>query len=194
MDFETFSTAIPLFDGTRPYQQIPFQYSLHVVEKENAAAKHYSFLAGGTNDPRHEFIDSLKKVMGDSGSIVVYNQGFEKGVLNNLATFLPKYNEWIESLNDRITDLLAPFRSFHYFHPKQKGSASIKNVLPVLTGKGYEGLNISNGMDASLAFLDVISNTVSKDERMKVMDDLEKYCALDTEGMIWIVDKLEELI
>ena len=132
--------------------------------------------------------------MGDSGSIVVYNQGFEKGVLNSLATFLPKYNEWVESLNDRIIDLLAPFRSFHYYHPKQKRSASIKKVLPVLTGKDYEGLNISDGMNASLAFLDVISNNVSEDERMKVMEDLEKYCALDTEGMIWIVEKLNELI
>ncbi len=194
MDFETFSTAIPLFDGTRPYQQIPFQFSLHVVEKEYTAAKHYSFLANGSNDPRPEFAASLKEVLGNNGSIVVYNQSFEKGVLNNLATFLPKYNEWVESLNDRIIDLLSPFRSFHYYDPRQKGSASIKSVLPVLTEKDYEDLNISNGMDASLAFLDVISNNVSEDERMKVMDDLEKYCALDTEGMIRIVEKLKELI
>ncbi len=132
--------------------------------------------------------------MGDSGSIVVYNQGFEKGILNNLATFLPKYSEWVESLNDRIIDLLIPFRSFHYYHPKQKGSASIKNVLPVLTGKGYEGLNISDGMNASLAFLDVISNNVAEKEEIKIREDLEKYCTLDTEGMIWIVEKLKELI
>jgi hypothetical protein len=194
MDFETFSSAIPPFDGTRPYQQIPFQFSLHVVEKENATAKHYSFLADGTNDPRHEFIDSLKNVLGNSGSIVVYNQGFEKGVLRALANVFPEHDEWVESLNGRIIDLLAPFRSFNYYDTKQKGSASIKNVLPVLTGKGYEGLNISDGMNASLAFLDVISNNVSEDEKMKIIDDLEKYCALDTEGMIWIVDKLKELI
>ncbi len=194
MDFETFSSAIPQFDGTRPYQQIPFQFSLHVVDEDNATARHYSFLADSTNDPRNEFIDSLKNVLGNSGSIVVYNQGFEKGVLRALANVFPEYDEWVESLNGRIIDLLAPFRSFHYYHPKQKGRASIKNVLPVLTGKGYEGLNISDGMNASLAFLYVISNNVSEDERMKVMDDLEKYCALDTEGMIWIVDKLKELI
>ena len=194
LDFETFSTAIPLFDGTRPYQQIPFQFSLHVVDEDNAIARHYSFLADGTNDPRGEFVASLKKVMGNSGSIVVYNQGFEKGILNSLATFLPKYNKWVADLNDRIIDLLAPFRSFHYYDSRQKGCASIKNVLPVLTGTSYDHLDISDGMDASLTFLDVISNNVSEDERMKVMDDLDKYCALDTEGMIWIVDKLKELV
>ena len=194
LDFETFNTAIPLFDGTRPYQQIPFQFSLHVVEKENAIAKHYSFLADGNDDPRHEFIASLKKVLGNGGSIVVYSQGFEKGVLSRLATFLPKHNKWVESLNDRIIDLLAPFRSFHYYDARQKGSASIKNVLPVLTGTNYDHLDISDGMDASLAFLDVISNNVAEKEEIKIREDLEKYCALDTEGMIWIVDKLKELV
>jgi hypothetical protein len=194
MDFETFSSAIPPFNGTKPYQQIPFQFSLHVVEKDNATAKHHSFLADGTDDPRNEFIASLKKVLGNSGSIVVYKMDFEKGVLNRLATFLPKYNNWVEGLNDRIIDLLVPFRSFHYYDAKQKGSASIKNVLPVLTGTNYDHLDISDGMEASLAFLDVISNNVAEKEKMKIREDLEKYCALDTEGMIWIVDKLKELV
>ena len=194
LDFETFNTAIPLFDGTRPYQQIPFQFSLHVVEEENAIAKHYSFLADGNDDPRHEFIASLKKVLGNSGSIVVYNQSFEKGVLRALANVYTEYDKWVESLNDRIIDLLAPFRSFHYYDARQKGSASIKNVLPVLTGTNYDHLDISDGMDASLAFLDVISNNVTEKEEIKIREDLEKYCALDTEGMIWIVDKLKELV
>jgi hypothetical protein len=194
LDFETFSTAIPRFDGTKPYQQIPFQFSLHVVDKDNATARHYSFLADGNDDPRHKFIDSLKKVLGNSGSIVVYNKSFEEGVLRALANIFPEYNEWVEDLNGRIIDLLAPFRSFHYYHPRQKGSASIKNVLPVLTGTSYDHLDISDGMDASLALLDVISNNVSEEERIKIRKDLEKYCALDTEGMIWIVDKLKELV
>ena len=142
MDFETFSGAIPLFEDTRPYQQIPFQYSLHVVDEDNAAARHYSFLADGTNDPRREFIGSLKNVLSNSGSIVVYNQSFEKGVLRALANVFPEYDEWVEDLNDRIIDLLVPFRSFHYYDARQKGSASIKNVLPVLTGTSYDHLDI----------------------------------------------------
>jgi hypothetical protein len=193
LDFETFSGAIPLFDGTRPYQQIPFQFSLHVVDEENATPRHYSFLADGTGDPRSEFVASLKRVLGNSGSIVVYNQSFEKGVLRALATMFPEYNDWVENLNDRVIDLLAPFRSFHYYDARQKGSASIKNVLPVLTGTSYDHLDISDGMNANLAFLGIISNSASAEERVKIRKDLEKYCALDTEGMIWIVDKLKEL-
>jgi len=136
----------------------------------------------------------LKKVLGNSGSIVVYNQSFEKGVLRALANVYTEYDKWVESLNDRIIDLLAPFRSFHYYDARQKGSASIKNVLPVLTGTNYDYLDISDGMDASLAFLDVISNNVAEKEEIKIREDLEKYCALDTEGMIWIVNKLKELV
>ena len=194
LDFETFSGAIPLFDSTRPYQQIPFQFSLHVVDEDNATARHYSFLADGTGDPRSEFIASLKNVLGNSGSIVVYNQSFEKGVLRALATIFPEYNDWVDKLNDRVIDLLAPFRSFHYYDARQKGSASIKRVLPVLTETSYDHLDISDGMNASLAFLDVISNSASAEEKIKIRKDLGEYCALDTEGMIWIVDKLKELI
>ena len=193
LDFETFSGAIPLFDGTRPYQQIPFQFSLHVVDVESATPRHYSFLADAEGDPRAKFVASLKRVLGNSGSIVVYNQSFGKGVLSALAEMFPEYNDWVENLNDRIIDLLAPFRSFHYYDARQKGSASIKNVLPVLTGTSYDHLNISDGMNASLAFLGVISNSASAEEGIKIRNDLEKYCELDTEGMIWIVDKLKEL-
>ncbi|MFQ5787238.1 MAG: DUF2779 domain-containing protein [Thermodesulfobacteriota bacterium] len=194
LDFETFSGAIPPFEGTRPYQQIPFQFSLHVVEKDNAIASHYSFLADGTNDPRHEFIGSLKNVLGNSGSIVVYNKSFEEGILRALANVYPEYDKWVENVNDRMIDLFAPFRSFHYYDSRQKGSASIKRVLPVLTGTSYDHLDISDGMDASLAFLDIISNNVTEKEGIKIRKDLEKYCTLDTEGMIWIVNKLKELI
>ena len=193
LDFETFGGAIPLFDGVRPYQQIPFQFSLHVVDDDNATARHHSFLADGTGDPRSEFLASLKKVLGNSGSIVVYSQSFEKRVLRALAAMFPGYNDWVENLNDRVIDLLAPFRAFHYYDSRQKGSASIKKVLPVLTGTSYDHLDISDGMNASLAFLDIITNSAQTEERVKIRNDLERYCALDTEGMIWIVDKLKEL-
>jgi hypothetical protein len=194
LDFETFNTAIPLFDDTRPYQQVPFQFSLHVVDTSSAIPKHYSFLADGTTDPRPEFIASLKKVLGNNGSIVVYKQSFEKGILKALGTIFPKYNNWVENLNDRIVDLLVPFQSFHYYDTRQKGSASIKNVLPVLTGTSYNQLDISDGTSASLAFLDIVSSNLAEEERIKIREDLDKYCTLDTEGMMWIVNKLKEFI
>jgi len=193
LDFETFNPAIPIYDGTRPYQQVPFQFSLHVVTGPGAEPEHYGFLGDGTEDPRPAFLAKLKSLLGDNGNIVVYNQSFEKGILSELGGAFPEYTDWIQETCDRVIDLYAPFRSFSYYSPMQQGSASIKKVLPALTGKGYAGLNISKGDAASLAFFNMAMDNCTVDEKTKVMKDLEEYCALDTEGMIWIVDELGRL-
>jgi len=194
LDFETFNPGVPMFDGTRPYQQVPFQFSLHVVESENTEPEHYSFLADGVDDPRPEFLKVLKETLPGKGSVVVYNAGFEKGILSDLGKAFPEYADWVEGVLDRMADLLAPFRNFHYYHPAQKGSASLKAVLPALTGKGYDELEINNSGDASLAFQQVTYGDVSEDERRKVRKSLEEYCGRDTEGMIWVVERLGEMV
>jgi len=193
LDFETFSPAVPMFYGTRPYQAIPFQFSLHVVKSDRSNPEHFSFLARGTDDPRPAFLTELKKALDNAGSIVAYNQGFEEGILKELAQAFPEYDNWVNQVRSKFVDLLAPFRKFHYYHPAQQGSASLKSLLPALTGKSYEGMGIADGQAASVAFQAVTYGDVSEEERNKVRADLEKYCALDTEGMIWIVDKLTEL-
>ena len=192
LDFETINPVIPIYDGMHPYQRIAFQYSLHVVE--NGRVTHHSFLADGPDDPRLKFLSSLKDVLGDSGSVVVYSQAFEKGVLYELADSFPGYKDWVDSVSDRIVDLLVPFRNFHYYNPVQKGSASLKYVLPALTGKDYSGLGINNGGDASIAFIKANYQSISEDRKQKIRKDLEEYCCLDTEGMIWIVNRLKELV
>jgi hypothetical protein len=192
-DFETIGPAIPLFDGTRPYQDVPFQYSLHVVEREGAMPFHYSFLADGPDDPRPALLTELRKTLPDFGSVIVYNQGFEEGIMKELALAFPQYDGWIASICTRFIDLLTPFRQFHYYHPNQKGSASLKSVLPALTSKGYEGMAIADGMSASIIFQQVTYGDVSPETGVKVRADLEKYCSLDTEGMIFIVDELRAL-
>jgi len=194
LDFETIGPAVPLFDGTRPYQAVPFQFSLHVVSDGETRPEHYSFLAGSPDDPRPAFLSELKKVLGDSGSIVVYNQGFEEGILKELAVVFPEYDDWITGVRGRLVDLLQPFRGFYYYHPQQKGSASIKRVLPALTGKGYDDMEISEGGEASIKFYTVTYSEVTEEERNRVRADLEKYCALDTEGMIWIVECLRKRV
>jgi len=194
LDFETINPAVPMFDGTKPYQMITFQFSLHVVSEENSEAEHFSFLADSKEDPRPEFLSELKKVLGDNGSIIVFHQGFEISRLKELAEAFPEYKEWIESVLERIEDLIIPFKKFYYYHPKQGGSASLKNVLPALTGKGYEGLEIPSGGDAGIAFLELTDNHTSGRPRKKLIENLEEYCGLDTEGMIWIVEKLRELV
>lgn len=199
LDFETYNTAIPLYDGLKPYAQVPFQFSLHVQKAENAELKHYSFLAEGSDDPRPTFIEELKKLLGDKGSIIVYNQAFEKRILKETAEFLPEYKEWVEAINARIVDLLIPFRNFHYYNPLQQGSASIKKVLPALTGKTYEGMEIAQGTDASRRYLYITHGRFngekeSPEEIKKVRKALEKYCELDTWAEVIMLEELRGLL
>lgn len=187
LDFETFRTAIPPYDGTKPYQQIPFQYSMH-IDKE-----HKEFLADGSKDPREEFLVSLKKDLGDKGSIVAYNKSFEIRILKETVKGFPEYNEWVKKVIDRFVDLYDVFREFHYYSPLQKGSTSIKYVLPALTGKSYDDLEIGGGDDASLAYLDIMTGKLNKDEVDKIRMNLKKYCELDTEGMVLVMGELNKL-
>jgi hypothetical protein len=193
LDFETFSTAIPVYDGTRPYQQVPFQFSLHIVDKPGAMAWHFGYLANGSEDPRPKFFEELRKATGNKGSIVIYNQNFEETILQNLGEAFPEHKDWVDKTCIRMVDLLQPFRNFAYYHPDQKGSASIKYVLPALTGRSYDDMDIGKGDEASMAYLDMMSGNMTSEEKIKTRENLEKYCGLDTEGMIWIVDKLREL-
>lgn len=192
-DFETFSTAIPQFDGTHPYQNIPFQFSLHVVREGAFVPDSFSFLAEGAKDPRLALLKELKKRLGKRGSIIVYNQSFEKSVLEGLGQAFPEYQSWVEGVVSRLVDLIVPFRSFWYYHPAQGGSASLKAVLPAVTGKGYDGLGIANGEDASFEYYRVTYSDVPEEERRRVRQDLLTYCGQDTEGMIWIVNALRGL-
>jgi hypothetical protein len=193
LDFETFGTAIPLFDDVRPYEQIPFQFSLHIVDTEGKKPKHESFLADGKSDPRLEVLRQLKKLLGARGSIVAYNAPFEKDKLNKASAIFKDHAKWYQSIEPRFVDLLSPFKSFYYYHPDQQGSASIKAVLPALTGKSYERLEIADGGTASLEYLRVTFGEADEKERQKVRRQLQKYCALDTEGMILIVDELNKI-
>ncbi len=181
LDFETFLTAVPMFDGVRPYQQIPFQWSLDVD------SGHFEFL-GTSLDSREEFLISLKKAIGDSGSIVVYNQSFEIARLRELALAFPSYKDWVEGVVSRIVDLMIPFRSFSYYNPLQKGSCGLKAVYPAVVGKDYSHLVIGDGSTAYVSFLSMMNG--GRDVR----DDLLKYCALDTLSMVEIVGALRGLV
>jgi hypothetical protein len=194
LDFETFGTAIPLFDYVRPYQQVPFQFSLHIVNSEGGTPEHHSYLSDSDADPRPEILSRLKSLLGTEGSIVSYNAAFERGRIKESCEAYPEYSTWWENTEPRIVDLLAPFRAFHYYHPAQEGSASMKAVLPALTGKSYEGMAIADGGTASREYLRVTFGKTSSIERKKVRKHLEDYCALDTIGMKQIIDKLEELV
>lgn len=193
LDFETFSTAIPLYDGIRPYQQIPFQFSLHVVKNDGATPEHISFLAKGQEDPRPLFLKTLQDSLGNTGTIVSYNKSFEQNIIRELGNHFPDSGKWVDDVCNRMVDLLVPFKNFHYHHPMQMGSASLKYVLPAITGKSYSGMDIANGEEASLAYLDITFGGTYPETVEKVRTDLLTYCKLDTEGMIWIVEQLHNL-
>ena len=190
LDFETFDTAIPIFDQSRPYQKIPFQYSLHIQDESNKV-KHYDFLARREKDPRPELLDRLEKEIGQTGSVIVFNKTFEIGVLKKLAEDFPEYESFIKNTINRIIDLAEPFKNFDYYNPIQKGSYSLKAVLPAITGKSYLNLEIDNGTDASMKYFysHIKADLKNVDE---IRNNLSKYCCLDTEGMIWIVDELKK--
>ncbi len=191
-DFETFDTAVPIYDKSRPYQKIPFQYSLH-IQHEDGKLEHFEYLADGDEDPRLKLLEQLKDEIKGTGSVVVFNKSFETGVLKLLAEDFPEHKDWIHEVLNRIIDLAVPFQNFHYYCPTQKGKYSIKKVLPAITGKGYDNLEINNGGDASILYFN--SHIKNKEEvRDKLRQDLLNYCGLDTEAMVWIVDELKELI
>ena len=192
LDFETFDTAIPIFDQSRPYQKIPFQYSLH-IQDENDKVKHFNFLAQREKDPRPELLVRLEKEIGQTGSVIVFNKTFEIGVLNKLAEDFPKYESFITHTIDRIIDLVEPFKNYDYYNPVQKGRYSLKAVLPAITGKSYSNLEIDNGTDASMQYFysHVKADFKNIDE---IRNNLLKYCGLDTEGMIWIIDELNKVV
>lgn len=193
LDFETFQMAVPIYDGTKPYQQIPFQFSLHV--DDGKSVKHYSFLASGAIDPRLRFMEELEKALPSTGSIIVYSKSFEESRLNECASMLPQYKKWVSNVSSRIVDLLDVFRGFIYYHPLQHGSASIKFVLPALLGRDdYKQLDITNGGDATLAYLDMYhSKGMSEHDINKTRLALEKYCELDTQAMVLVLKELNKI-
>ena len=195
LDFETINTAIPKFDNSKPYQQIPFQFSLHIQEKPEGGLKHIIFLADGTSDPRPKFLQALKDNLGNKGDILVYNQRFEKMVLREGAEYFPEFLDWHDkNILLRIKDLMEVFDKFYYYDPKQKGSVSIKYVLPLLSDLSYDELEIRKGDIASYEFERVTYGNVPNEERLRVRRALEKYCKLDTLAEVEIVKGLRNSV
>ena len=133
-------------------------------------------------------------MLGNSGSVIAYNATFEKTTLRHASEAYPEYQGWVASLEERIVDLLAPFRGFLYYHPDQAGSASLKNVLPIMTKSNYDGMEIADGNMASIEYSRVtFGKNIAEKERQRVHTSLEKYCDLDTKGLVEILNELEKV-
>jgi hypothetical protein len=192
LDFESFQPAVPLFDRSHPYQQIVFQYSLHIQDSPGAEIRHASFLAEADgSDPRIPFIENLVKAIGDTGDIIVFNRSFEAARLNEVAAGFPQYTLPVKNILGRIKDLMLLFQHRHYYVPEMRGSYSIKQVFPALVpGFSYDGLSIADGGSASLAFTGLMGET----DLVKIMEtrqNLLDYCKLDTLAMAEILKVLK---
>jgi hypothetical protein len=194
LDYETFSPAIPLFDGYRPYQRIVFQYSLHVQEYPEVELKHFEFLAEDLFDPTKRLSEELKGQIDDKGSVLAWNVGFEKGCNKEMGEREKEFKNFFESVNNRAYDLMHVFRKGYYVHKNFHGSCSIKNVLPVLVPKlSYKNLNIQEGGTASESWMSLTDKKISKREKEKLAKDMLAYCELDTLAMVEILGALNKI-
>ncbi len=195
LDYETFSPAIPMFDGYKPYQRIVFQFSLHVQEAEGLKLKHYEFLAQEGKDPTKDLLKALKGfVKNNNGTFVSWNASFEKGCNSEMAGRVPEYTEFMQDINDSMYDLMDVFKKGYYVHKDFHGSASLKKVLPVLVPSlSYKDLEIQEGGTASQSWLTLIDESVKKAERNSLAKNMLKYCELDTLAMVEILRKLGKI-
>lgn len=194
LDFESFQTAIPLFKYSKPYQQIVFQYSLHVKDSKNGVLRHSEFIAETTeSDPRISFVKNLIKDCIDLEDILVYNINFEKTRLVELANDFPAFSVDITNIINRLKDLMVPFKERWYYSPEMNGSYSIKVVLPALVkGFNYDNLIVKDGITASSIFSSMIQGSFKGDiEQTK--GALLEYCKLDTFAMVKILDALHKI-
>ncbi len=188
LDFETVSPAIPLYPGTRPYQPIPFQWSLHILDSSGRLT-HDSFLNDDAEDPRERFIITLLEAIPSDGAIVTYSS-YEKSILNGLAYAFPLYRNRLFALCDRMVDLLKLIRE-NYYHPDFNGSYSLKSVAPTLVPNlDYTDMDIQEGAAASMAYTRMITEETPESEKTEIKEALLTYCAQDTEAMVGVYEAL----
>jgi hypothetical protein len=196
IDYETFPSAVPRYSGYHPYQQIPFQFSLHIIQEEGDEMTHAEFLHTENSNPDEKFIEAIKEHLPPTGTVLVWSQKFEKGINNQVAERLPQYQEFITSVQDRIVDLIEPFdgKTAVYWDPAFLGKSSIKFVLPALVPElSYKELDIQEGGAATDAWNRIVSGEYSEEEANQKRVALLKYCHLDTLAMVEIYKKLKEV-
>lgn len=189
-DFETIMYGVPAFNDSSPYQQLPFQFSLHIQKTPKGAIEHIEYLGDGVNDPRPALIETMINAIQDTGSVIVWFAPFERGCLEKLAKNFPTYHHQIESIISRMVDLMQPFRSKMVTCEAFNNSTSLKAVLPVMIPHmQYTELEIQDGGMASSAY--AASCAMGDKEQAKTRKELLEYCKLDTLAMVEILNVLK---
>lgn len=193
-DYETLASVIPMFDGTKPYQGYPFQYSLHILDAPDSELRHEEYLHAENSNPMPQLIEKMKKDFGDKGTILTWNMSYEKKCNERMAEIYPEHSEFLLELNERIDDLMIPFFKQWLVDKDFFGSASVKYVLPVMVPElSYKDLEVSDGMKARRTWTQTVlenKNTWNRDEILKNLSD---YCTLDTYAMVRILEELKKI-
>jgi hypothetical protein len=186
LDFETISFVVPRWEGTRPYQKLPFQFSLHIVHGDGSM-QHHGFLDLSGADPSQACALELIRLCGDKGPVFAYNAGFESSVIRELAERFPELATRLCAITARLVDLW-PIARRHYYHPSQHGSWSIKAVLPALCPDlSYDALDgVQDGNMAQTAYQEAISSDSTAESKERIQQQLHEYCKLDTLAMVRI--------
>ena len=193
-DYETLSSCVPYFDGTKPYQQIPFQYSLHVLSSPGGELEHMGYLQADNSNPARPLSETLRGHIGKTGSVIAWNMSFEKSCNTALGIMDSEFEEFYKDINVRMADLMIPFSKGYYVDANFGGSASIKNVLPVLVPElSYKNLGIQEGGNAQRSWMDAVLYG-KRNDKEEVLNNLEEYCKLDTLAMVEIFNFLTKLV
>lgn len=193
LDFETMQPVIPEYVGTKPYAQIPFQYSLHYIEHEGGELKHKEFLAESGTDPRRALAERLCEDIPMNVCVTAYNKAFECTRIKELAETYPDLSDHLTNIRNNIVDLLVPFQSGWYYNKAMGGSFSIKSVLPAIfpddPSLNYHNLEgVHNGGEAMTIFPKI--QHMSPEDQKIARHNLLKYCELDTYAMVKVWQEL----
>lgn len=194
LDYETLANVVPEFDGFHSYQQIPFQYSLHIMDTPGGELQHVGYLHKEKSNPVPALSKSLASHIGPVGTVIVWHESFEKGRNVEMGELLPEFHAFYRNVNERVLDLKTPFSEGWYIHKDFLGSASIKDVLPVLVPElSYAALDIHEGTSAQRIWMETVLEGEHASEQAKIFQNLDDYCTLDTLAMVRIYEKLVAL-
>ena len=193
LDFEAYSDSIPIVENTRPYEQVPTQFSCHILHPDGTLDHQSLIITELDGDIRLQLLTELINVLGGYGSIIVWNSKFETDILKELGKRYPEHSMEIDNIIDRVYDLAPVFKN-HYFHPEFFGSNSLKPVTEaLLDDMSYKDLDISEGTAATVLW----KKMITKNDQIFKLDtsfDLHQYCKQDTLVMVKLYQHLKSLI
>lgn len=195
LDFETINPQIPVFPSTKPFQHIPFLFSLHIwKDPSEDQLVHHNYIQEDLQDPRKSILERLSDLIKPGGTILCFNDFFEKRCIEESVQMHREFRPWWESIRPYFLDSAIPFKNMYYYNPEQKGSASLKDILPALTSQSHSHLDIQSGFFANFEYLRLLKDPSTRDEKEEIFNQLIEYCKMDTLALYLIQKELVRIV